>query len=283
MPSAMQWCMRVSTARAVAVAVDDVHVPQRLAAIERRDHQVADELLRAPRGRPAPAARAGGRAGRGRSRGRPPSSARRCRGAARRSRWWKRGKRSTRRSRTTARARSTSSGSSNHSSAVDHHQVRRPVHVEPGRVGVAHPVGAHRSRPPLGAETTASRGPASPSSGGHTAEFRGSPRNVAGDHGSARPGSRAYRRRMTQRIVIAIDPDAIAGEAIELGHTLACATGARLDAARGVARRRRRAASSPTRATGSARAATTTSPRTSSPPARSSARCTARPRATTAA
>jgi nucleotide-binding universal stress UspA family protein len=33
---------------------------------------------------------------------------------------------------------------------------------------------------------------------------------------------------MTQRIVVALDPDAIADEAIELGHTLACATGARL-------------------------------------------------------
>jgi nucleotide-binding universal stress UspA family protein len=33
---------------------------------------------------------------------------------------------------------------------------------------------------------------------------------------------------MTQRIVVAIDPEAIATEAIELGHTLACATGARL-------------------------------------------------------
>jgi nucleotide-binding universal stress UspA family protein len=33
---------------------------------------------------------------------------------------------------------------------------------------------------------------------------------------------------MTQRIVIALDPDAVAREAIELGHTLACATGARL-------------------------------------------------------
>jgi nucleotide-binding universal stress UspA family protein len=33
---------------------------------------------------------------------------------------------------------------------------------------------------------------------------------------------------MGQRIVVALDPDAIAPEAIELGHTLACATGARL-------------------------------------------------------
>lgn len=33
---------------------------------------------------------------------------------------------------------------------------------------------------------------------------------------------------MSQRIVIALDPERIAPEAIELGHTLACATGARL-------------------------------------------------------
>jgi nucleotide-binding universal stress UspA family protein len=33
---------------------------------------------------------------------------------------------------------------------------------------------------------------------------------------------------MTQRIVVALDPESIAAEAIELGHTLACATGARL-------------------------------------------------------
>jgi nucleotide-binding universal stress UspA family protein len=33
---------------------------------------------------------------------------------------------------------------------------------------------------------------------------------------------------VTQRIVIALDPERIAPEAIELGHTLACATGARL-------------------------------------------------------
>jgi len=33
---------------------------------------------------------------------------------------------------------------------------------------------------------------------------------------------------MNQRILVALDPEAIAPEAIELGHTLACATGARL-------------------------------------------------------
>ena len=35
-------------------------------------------------------------------------------------------------------------------------------------------------------------------------------------------------RAMNQRIVVALDPDAVAPEAIELGHTMACAIGARL-------------------------------------------------------
>src|SRR5581483_7536251 len=45
---------------------------------------------------------------------------------------------------------------------VDHHQVRRPVHVEPCRVGAAHLLGAHRRSDLLDPEPTAiDRPPAS--------------------------------------------------------------------------------------------------------------------------
>ena len=68
---------------ALAVAVDQVEVPERLRAVERLGHQVADQLLERGAVARAPAARGGAGAARGRSAGRPP---RRRRRAGRRSR-----------------------------------------------------------------------------------------------------------------------------------------------------------------------------------------------------